>query len=399
MVRIGREDSVDICDDTVRMVLNFYPEEELIHRPFFKKSFRLGTVSYKNLLRECELVHIPWQMFFLTKNNLNYQLNHIKKIRKYKFSKKFFTKRKGVGEKTSTRIIDRLIRLQNFIVETSDFPKNEFCGSLKGKNKYQSIKFIIDFFRIDHNKIYSKTKDNTLNYLIEKIEAKNINVSRGVFKGGILPEVNNINGVYKNTSGFVIKDEYIPFLFLPDKVNPEEVSGRRIYTLMYLLTCIGLDDYDFYIESDFKASALKKDCIDSLKHDIVAGVLLPEEETEKLKGEIITSDDVFNLSESYKITPTATVVILRRRNIITKEQYESLLPDPYIPSNNLREEITLKKPAKIINSVKKFCGTIASESINKAIKENKLNNIEIQYLIFGRVRKKEYKEYCSQIKI
>lgn len=395
IVRVANKDAVEINDDTVRGVLSFYPEEELAGRRFFEEGFDKGHISYKGLLGECDSIQIPWQMFFLNYDNLKIQIDRIIKSREYKFSAKFFTKREGVGGITSRRIIDRLIRLQNFVVNNYEFQKNIFCGSLSGKVQSACVKTFFDTLEINEEKIRSDRKETVLQYLIDRAGAKYINVSRGVWKGGILPEVKGVNKVYKNTSGFVIKDDYVPFLFLPDEINPDEVTGRRIYTLVYLLVCIGLDEYDYFIESEFRISALKNSGPQSKVHNIVGGILLPEEETEKLRGAKVTVMDRDRLAHNYKITPTAVVVILKRRGIIkTQKEYEALLPEPYQPKKGIS---TPMNPAKVKTSVKKFCGSVAFDVINKSIESKALKSIEAQYLIFGGVKKGKYKEYCSQI--
>ncbi|MFA5248258.1 MAG: hypothetical protein WC415_03360 [Patescibacteria group bacterium] len=395
-VIIGQEKAVEICNEVVQNVLNMYPEEELIHRPIFENAFNDDYIKYSSLVSESDKMFIPWQMFFLDLKNYKNQINQIEKLRKNKFSPKFFAKRRGVGKITSKRIIDRMIRLQNFIINNYNLSINNFCGLLKGKTQSQSMKIIIDYFGIDIEELSCRTKDSVLKLLIEKIELKNINISRGVLKGGILPEIVGVNKVYKNTSGFVVKDVRIPFIFLPDEINPDEVVGRRIYTLIYLLACIGLDDYNFYIESEFKASALKMDGSESKKHDIVTGILLPHEETEKLKYTDVTKTTISYLASKYKITPTAIITTLKKREVITQDEYNLLLPDPYKPQKKISSP---RKPSKITTSVEKFCGKVVFNLINTGIKSKSLNSIEAQYLIFGRVKKNKYKEYCRLINI
>lgn len=393
LLKVGLETSANICDDVVHKILNIYPEEGLESRPIFMRAFSDGSISYKELVGESQLLYIPWQMFFLDSKNFDIQVNHINTSRENKFSPKFFAKRSGVGKITSKRIIDRLIRLQNYIINNHKLAKNEFCGLLKHKTYSQCVKIILNLFEIN-DKFYSKTKEGALKYLINQVESKYINVSRGVLKGGILPEVKGVSEIYKNTSGFVIRDECIPFIFLPDEINPDEVAGRRIYTLIYLLVCIGLDNYNFYIESEFRASAIKTSGPDSMKHDIVAEILLPNKATDKLRDAEINKITISQLASSHKMTPTAVVVTLRRRNIITKEEYESLLPEPYQSQKHTSSPRT--KP-RITTSVEKFCGKTAFNLVNKGIKNKSLKSVEAQYLIFGRVRKGKYKEFCKLI--
>lgn len=397
-VKVGNKKAVEIHDDVIRGVLSIYPEEQLVDRRFFIEAFSNGYLSYKGLMDECDSMLIPWQMFFLNPTNLKKQLENIEKNRKSKFRKSFFTKRESAGKVTSKRIIDRLIRLQDYITNNfkQQLSKHPFCASMKGKTTDECIKIFTDSFDINMDTFRGKSQiDTALEYLIEKIESKNINISRGVLKGGVLPELKGAGTVYKNTSGFVIKDENIPFIFLPDDLNPDEAFGRRIYTLVYLLVSIGIDEYDFYIESNFKASALKTKGSEAKRHKITTAILLPEAETEKLRGTGVTQTEIANLSKTHKITPTAVVVTLKRRGVINQEEYESLLPTPGgLPKNKSKG----RRP-NIDTAVRKFCGLQSFGYLNQGIKSGALGGIEAQYLLFGRVNQKQYKNYRQKVNI
>lgn len=397
-VKTGSKKAAEIHDEVVRGVLSIYPEEQLLDRPLFEEAFSKGLISYKKLLDECNAMLIPWQLFFLSPLNFKKQLQNIENNRKSKFRKSFFTKRESAGKVTSKRIIDRLIRLQDYIINNhgDKLSKHTFCVSMKDKTVNECVEVFINAFDININEFRAKSRfDLALEYLIEKIEKKNINVSRGVLKGGVLPEFKGTGTVYKNTSGFVVKDEYIPFIFLPDDLNPYEAFGRRIYTLTYLIVCIGLDEYDFYLESNFKASVLRTKGAEAKRHRITTAILLPEVETEKLQNTNITETEIENLSRTYKITPTAVVVILKRRGIIDQSQYKLLLPSRAISPKKKSEG---RRP-NIDTAVRKFCGSQSFDYVNQGIRTGTLSGIEAQYLLFGGVNQKRYKDYRQKVNI
>lgn len=395
-VKTGNKKSVEIHSDVVRGVLNIYPEEKLQERAVFAESFINDQISYVRLTQECDSILVPWQMFFLNPANFKKQVENIEKQRKYKFDKRFFTKRAAVGSVTSKRIIDRLISLQKYIVENYSIPKHPYCGLLKGKSRDLAVRDFLKSFDINLDTLRTKTTEKALDYLIKQVECGGINISRGVLKGGVLPELSHAGSVYKNTSGFVVKDERIPFVFLPDDINPDEAMGRRIYTLVYLLVCIGLDEYDFYIESQFKASALKTKGAEARRHNIVAEVLLPTEETDKLRGTTITGDEISDLSKRHKITPSAVVVILKKRGVINQAEYETLMP---AHKEYKRATDSKSRRPGIDTAVKKFCGVQAYGYVNSGIKSGVLTSIQGQYLLFGRVNQKLYKNYCQKVGI
>lgn len=398
-VRINHKNSTEIDDQAVKNILNIYSEENLIERrSVFKKAFSNGFVEFKDLKAESEKILIPWQLFFLDAQNLKNELDHITKTRLDKISEKIIAQRKGVGEVVSKRIIDRLIRLQNFICGISQVSDNTYCGSLIGKTDIDAVAHIISHFSLDMKKLRSYTsKASALDYLIRQIEGKYINISQGVLANKILPAWQVVdNSVYKNTSGIVIRDDKIPFVFLPSEINPNETDGRQIYTLIYLIVSIGLNEYNFLIEKDFKTKAITATGRLAKIYKITSELLLPSADTTHLKGINITTQIRDNLSFEYKITPTAVLVTLRIRKIIpTQEEYEALLPLPYLPSQNKDN----KHAPGIETSVRKFCGKYSYEFINAAIKSGSIRNIQAQYLLFGGVNKKGFKKYRNKLNI
>lgn len=390
--------STEIETSSIRGLLGIYSEENLINRSIFKKAIEDDLIEFKDLKNESSKILIPWQLFFLNTINLKKELEHINKTRLDKVSPKLIAKRKGAGNITSKRIIDRLIRLQNYICENNNTLHNPFCGSLVGKKDKEVIEHILSFFSIDLNTFRGyKNKATSLEYLIKKIESKNINISQGVLTNKMLPTWQVVeNSVYKNTSGFVIKDDKIPFIFLPSEINPDETDGRQIYTLIYLLILIGLNEYNYFIERDFKTKAIKATGKQSMLYRLTSELLLPKEFTDTLKGEEITPEIRDDLSFKYKITPTAFLVTLRIRKIITKEEYINLLPPEY--KKPKQKKNNMHAPG-IETSVRKFCGKYSFDVINSAIKSGAIQSIHAQYLLFGGVNKKGYKKYREKLKI
>lgn len=396
---VNNKQSVEIENAIVAQILNMYPEEKLIGRPVFQDAFANNLIEYKDLKDESDKILVPWQMFLLDSRNLKKELDHIEKMRADKISSKLIAKRKGIGNVTSKRIIDRLVRLQNFITTTHTLPRNAFCGSLGDKSNVEAVAHILSFFDIDINKFRGyRNKSSALSYLLEQIESKYINVSQGVLANKILPTWQVVdNSIYKNTSGFVIKDDKIPFIFLPSEINPDEVEGRQIYTLTYLIVLIGLNEYDFFLEKNFKAKALSATNKQKKIYAITSELLLPNEATEKLRGSVITTTTRDSLASEYKITPTAVIVTLRIRKIIsTQTEYEALLPPPYEPPKTSTRH---SRSPKIETSVRKFCGRYSFDFVNTGIRSGQLSSTQAQYLLFGAVNKKNFKKYRAGMNI
>jgi hypothetical protein len=388
--------STEIENNVFRSILEMYPEESLGSRIVFREAFASGQIEFSVLKNESEKILIPWQMFFLNSTNLRIQITNIEKQRKFKVSPKLIARRKGAGNVTSKRIIDRLIRQQNFLLSTLKFPKNGFCGELKGLRNSEAVEKILSYFKINRSNFWDfSTKRKALEYLVEKIESKNINVSKGVLAHKLLPNWKVVpNNIYKNTSGFVIKDERVPFVFLPNELNPDELEGRQIYTLIYLMTIIGLEQYDYFLDKNLSLKEVEGGGVVAKLHDITSGLLIPSSEVEQFRDEQITLKERDSLTSRLKVSPTALLITLLKRSIISRKQYEALKPSPYVPQKNDKDK---KHSPKVSTSIRKFCGQITYQAISDAITSGALQSIQAQHLIWGAPNKKAYRAFRSEI--
>ena len=387
--------ATEISSKVVNQLLMMYPEENLLNRPVFVDAFDNDSIMLNTLKEECEKLLIPWQMMLLDEKNLKKHIQHIEQQRKYKISNKLLAKRKGSGDVTSRRIVDRLIRLQNFLTEDSNLAKNEFASALSQLSISDAANKILNHFEIDREKLWARpTKTKALEYLIKQIEARNINISRGVLVHKLLPMHQVVSGdVYKNTSGFIIQDEKIPFIFLPSEIS-NEFEGRQIYTLIYLLVIIGLNKFDYYLEKNFTYKKLRRNSPEFLFHSITSELLMPSLELDKYRRGQITTAIRDELSQKLKVTPTALVYNLKLRKIITQEEYEELKPDDYQPDGKNKG---VKRNSKVSTAIKKFCGELCYDAIRTAVQTQTLVPTQLQYLIYGGINKKGFKEFRAEI--
>lgn len=396
-VTVNRANSTKIDDAVVARVLNIYPEEALATRAIFKAAVADGSIEYDDLKSESEKILIPWQMFFLNSANFSAQVAHIEAQRQGKVSAKLMAKRKGAGDTTSKRIVDRLIRLQNYLTTTNKIPANSFCGSLKGIRTKEAAESIITHFSISRRTMWGyRGKGTALEYLIGLVEDKNINISRGVLSNKLLPMARIVpSDVYRSTSGFAIKDTSVPFIFLPSEINPDEVESRQIYTLIYLLAVIGLEQYDYFLGKDFKAKLMTAQNMNARLHAITTELLIPTSETDTLRGQNITIALRDDLAAKFKVSPLALVVTLKMRGVITKKEFDTLKPAPFVSAGKPGP----RHSPKVSTSVEKFCGRHSFTAINAGIRGDTLKSIPAQYLIFGAVNKKGYKRYRNELGI
>jgi hypothetical protein len=389
---IDHRPATQIDDASFEKVLTFYPEEEMSKRSVFARAIQDGEIDFEDLKAEAEKLIIPWQLFFLDESKLRAELSRIESLR-HKASSRLFAKRQGAGTVTSKRILDRLIRCQTFITENHTISKNRFCGSLKGRSIAQCVRHICEHFEINIGTFRSKNKADALAYLIEKIEGGQVNVCQGVLTNKILPALADSRSVYKNTSGFIVRDDSVPFLFIPSEINPDEREARQIFTLVFLATLIGLDAYDYHIEKDFKASMLSATGLKRAAYEITSELLLPTAISRSLQGTRVTANVRDKMARHYKLSPSAVVVILRKRNIISAKDYDALLPPPAPARPRKKSGAT----PSIELSVKKFNGKYSYEYIDRDFSSLKITPVQTQYLLFGSINKKGFKKYKKKL--
>lgn len=374
---------IDIEEVVIQQILDIYPDERLHERKFFKEALATGGMSYTELVKECDVLHLPWQLFFLSQTKLTRELAKINDLRKTKFDLGQVASRTGSGPRISMRLLDRVMALQQYSKEYSSTP-NPFCSSLQKIDRAHWVQNIIQYFDIDLNRFNGGKKERALEYLIQCLEAKNIHVSRGVLSNKILPVSNELRETYKQSSGFVVQDESVPYIFLPNEVNRDETAGRQIYTLVSLLILTGLGEYNILVNSDFEAR-VKGDRLTRRVHGAVAELLLPFEATTPFMDTKVSAKVRDDLSSRYNLTPTAVVITLRERGVITPDECEELLNS--VPPKPPAKDQHFNSP-KLTTSVEKFCGGNTNGNIVTGLAEKTLKPVRAQYLLFGHIDKK-----------
>lgn len=380
---------VEIPESVVQKILDIYPDENLQERKVFKSATETGLLSYSDLVGECNKLHLPWQLFLLEESRIDDEIKKIDTQRKSKFDFGKVASRAGSRQKISMRLLDRIIALQQFSIEIGRPTDNPFCGALKAVDRDNWIPYIIKYFEIDASKFHGVGKEKALEYLIGCLERKGVCVSRGVLANKILPASNDLRATYKQSSGFVVQDPKLPYIFLPNEVNREETAGRQIYTLASLLMLVGLEEYNILVTSDFEAR-VNGDRITRKIHGAVAELLLPFDATDPYKYTVITEKIRDSLSTRYNLTPTAVVITLRQRDVITPDECTELLAS--IEAKPADKNIFFTNP-KLTTSVEKFCGKSTNENIVTGLRTRALAPTRAQYLLFGHIDKARFHNF------
>lgn len=386
---------VELDDRVFQRLLTFYPEEELVNRPVLSAAIRSGEIRKSDLIAEADKLFIPWQMFLLSWPNLRRHLLAIERERRDKIDVGHISTRTRAKGAVPYRLIDRYIRAQRFLLESEAHSRNTFCGSLRGKSVPVAVAAIEQHFGISRKAFWARsTKERAFEYLAGCIESGNVNVALGTSEARLVPTTRNHKSLYKNVSGFCLKNPKVPFAFVHmNMADAEEPAGRRIYTLMLLVVLIGLDIYT--VTRDWRPGRTRagRDAEHSpTAHAIVGEFLLPSSAFTHLKGRRVTRKIIDDLSDAYKLTPTAVTYRLWKARIIDRDERDSLIT-PSIP---------IKRKARspyIENAVRKLNGGLVVSAVNSAFSRRSISQNQAQYVLFGRIRRPLWAKYRARVGI
>lgn len=380
---------LELDERVFRRLLSFYPEENLLERPVLARALERGEIKKAHLQLEANINFIPWQMFLLTRTRLQHHLRWIERERKDKIQVAQISSRSGSAGPTPYRLIDRYIRTQNFLIGRGGLKPNRFNGSLVGLETAEAVAAIEKHFGIDRAALWSKsTKERALEYLVERTESGQVNVALGASEARLVPSSKNHRALYKNVSGFCIKDARVPFVFVNmNMADEEEPVGRRLYTLLLLVTLIGLGVYA--VTRDWRPGrtpARAREPYLPIAHRIVSEFFIPIAALDAYRGRRITPAIIDELAGKHKLTPSAVIFRLWKDKFITTDERDALTQPSVLIKSRARSP-------RIETAVRKVNGGLVVSAVNAAFSGGAITPNQAQYILFGRVRRPTWQKY------
>lgn len=360
----------------------------------FENSYVTNQVKYKKSLADCKIklkdlqelakkIDTPYPLFFapidIVKNQILYKNKEISE--KFPDKDEIMLNFRGqlVIEKIEP-IIKDISRKQNFLrnrvlVSTLE---NEFVGALmsryiKNQSNSEIALYIKNYFNFDLNSIRTSSVDKVLKYIIQKIEDKNIFIS--LSSHHYMPQ--NID---KNLllSGFCVKDKKFPFIFINAKDGDDnpiiiENDGRKIFTLLSMLTAIGYNE--FILNSKFGQS--KKHKLKQI-YAVVEEILIPESELQDKMLE--TFDDVKEYAKFFKVSPSMVVVRFWNLKKIDSDKYSFFMEQ--IKLFRSKKENTPSRSINTIDGYLKYNGARFSKEIVLSANRKQIQKYEIRTILF-----------------
>lgn len=200
-----------------------------------------------------------------------------------------------------------------------------------------------------------RTKEGALDLMIERLESKQVLVSRSVQH--YMPQ----RLTHVDFSGMTIRDAKVPYIFLAggDHGDYQEPVGRTIFTLALMAVLVARRIFSPVTwDAESTATDLGRE------YDIAGAVLMPASSLRPLSPSSL--DNIVSAAGEFKVTPSAAVVRALRLGLISSETARSHLAE-------LREEYIKRpersgmSPIRAENAIRKYAGRELSRRILEAL--------------------------------
>lgn len=318
LVKIGRE-SIEVDKASFTKLLDFPAIKD---RAPYRKGVTSGSIKFDDLKLLAIEAQVPYPLIFASTDVVTAQIQRQEKELSEKLPCKQEVRMSSRGRMRGDDvllIVKDISRKQEILKKRllPESPDNEYIGSLikkykKGASPTELAEHVREKFEISLSEFRGLSKKKSLDYLISKLESKNVFVSRSSYN--YMPQ--NIDPGIR-MSGMCIKDKKFPFIFLNTRDGDKEplifeTDGRQVFTLCLMLVSIGMNK--------FLLSSNREDAMSDTDKSIfnIAGeVLLPLHDINNIR--IASLDELEASSRVFSVTPSMLLMRLRECGLISED--------------------------------------------------------------------------------
>ena len=235
---------------------------------------------------------------------------------------------------------------------------------------------IIRILNLDMDKFRNySSKDSAYDYLVSCLENNNIIISRS--RKGVMPQTIKPDLYF---SGFSVNHKKYPAIFLhskdEDRIN--DPAGRRIFTIFLLLACMANKRF-----ATVSYSQSVEEPAQNIEYIVAEEILMPEDAVSGIRIESI--DELENIANFFKVTPSMALVRLKRLGCVDKEIFErifDLLKDKWENDSRQQSKIGFGFNMKDTTRVVTYNGKLFTTEIINLLRANKLSAGDASRLLF-----------------
>ncbi|MFA5095700.1 MAG: XRE family transcriptional regulator [Candidatus Paceibacterota bacterium] len=285
--------------------------------------------------------------------------------------------RVGFDKKSNEKVkelINLILTRQKWLegyVREEGFVKNKLQGSGKDLDSPKKLaKLITEKLNIDITEFKKiKKREDALNYLIKKAEAKGIFVGKTISYHKIKTD---------DMRGLFISNDYCPFIIL----NRRDSLSAQIFSFIHELS-------HFFRRSDAVSNVLDFRYLNSRANSeeifcnkVVSELLLPANEFGNI---FYTKSDIDNISELYKVSKIFIFYRLKELGKIKAEEEYDLEREIQVETNSniikKAERDKAKNGGNYTNNMRDSNGRLFNSIVYKNYSENKIGYVEASKLL------------------
>lgn len=316
----------------------------------YQHALERSTIKLADLVDLARKAQIPYSLFFAPPELVTSQLEDktrklLAGVGKDSFS---LNSRSAVRLRDVELIIKDLIRKQEVIKSLDETLRpNAIIGRLRRSTAgiVADAERLRSMLGIDLDVLRGqRTKEAALEFLIERVEANQILVSRS--QQSVMPQ-QLPHGV--RFSGLCVRDKKVPFIFLTsgEQGNLLEPAGRKILTLVLLTVFVARGRFAPVSYDDQTG-----DLIDETEYQLAEEVLMPASEVRSIR--VGSFAEVAAAADTLRVTPSAFVMRARRLGTISADECREYL-DGLAEQFAAREKPRARSPLTH-NAVRKYVG-------------------------------------------
>ena len=336
----------------------------------YGKALASGAIKFPVLLRLARIGEIPYPLFFADLPFVDAQVAAKTEKLLAGVSKETFSigSRAPVELRDVELILKDLIRKQELLKRhDGTLAKNRIIGLLRraGPSVEDDASRLMSAIGLTHDAMRAcRTKELALDLMIERLESKQVLVSRSVQH--YMPQ----RLTHVDFSGMTIRDAKVPYIFLAggDHGDYQEPVGRTIFTLALMAVLVARR---IFSPVTWNAESTATDL--GREYDIAGAMLMPASSLRHLS--LSSLDDVVSAASEFKVTPSAAVVRALRLGLINSETARSHLAELRQEFLN-RPERSGMSPIRAENAVRKYAGRELSRRMIEALDSGAITSSE-----------------------
>lgn len=396
-MRDGEAEGMDVLLDGIRIGIvkdvfaSLLGNSVVNGRVPFLRALETSEVTFSDLVALARKAEIPYPLFFAPREHVHEQLRAKTEKLLQGLTPETFTvnSRTRVELRDVELIVKDLLRKQALVKKHDpSLVKNSIAGLLRreGRTPKQEAKALLDALELDPVMIRgARTKAIALDLIIERLEAKQVLVSRSV--RGFMPQLLEVK-----FSGMTVRDSKVPYIFLAggDHGDDQEPTGRQIFTLVLMAVLIGRG---IFAPVTYDASSTAPQA--GREYDIVGEILMPADEV-KLAS-LDTLEEIKAAADSFQVTPSAMAVRAMRLGLMGAEvalDYLRELASEY--RNRTKPQPRSPKP---VNAIRKYSGRGLTSRLLDAVDAQRLSEREFcRVVCLNRIKPRELHELRAALR-